>query len=109
MSAATKPKATGGSKATTGGTPASSHVAMRRTRTGVVESDARIKTRTVVVDRQARHAKYGKIMRRQTVLQVHDEHNASKRGDTVEIGECRPISKSKRWTLVRVVKRAAAV
>lgn len=79
------------------------------TRVGVVESDARQKTRTVVVPFQLRHEKYGKFLRRQTVLQVHDEANESKKGDTVEIAETRPISRTKCWRLVRVVKRAAAV
>lgn len=78
-----------------------------RTRMGVVESDARQKTRTVTVPFQLRHPKYGKFLRRQTVLQVHDEANESKRGDAVEIAETRPISRSKCWRLVRVVKKAA--
>ncbi len=77
-----------------------------RTRVGVVESDSRQKTRTVTVAFQWKHAKYGKYLRRQTVLQVHDEANESKRGDTVEIAETRPVSKSKCWRLVRVVKKA---
>ncbi len=77
-----------------------------RTRVGVVESDARQKTRTVVVPFQWRHEKYGKYIRRETVLQVHDERNESRKGDTVEIAETRPISKSKCWRLVRVVKPA---
>ena len=71
---------------------------------GTVESDKRAKTRTVVVRFQAMHAKYGKYMRKQTVIQAHDEKNASKLGDTVEIGPCRPMSKTKNWTVLRVVK-----
>lgn len=86
--------------------PGAKKDAAARTRVGVVESDVRQKTRTVIVPFQTRHAKYGKYLRRQTVLQVHDEAGESKRGDTVEIAETRPISKSKRWRLVRVVKRA---
>ncbi len=74
-------------------------------RVGVVESDARSKTRKVVINFLAKHPKYGKYMRKRTVLHVHDEQNVSKNGDIVEIAECRPISKTKSWTLVRVVER----
>ena len=71
---------------------------------GTVESDKRDKTRTVVVRFQSRHAKYGKYMRKETVIQAHDEKNTSKMGDTVEIGPCRPVSKTKNWKVLRVVK-----
>jgi len=74
---------------------------------GVVGSDKRDKTRTVVVHFQAKHAKYGKYMKRQTVLQAHDEANESKSGDTVEVAPCRPVSKTKTWKVVRVVARSA--
>lgn len=75
---------------------------------GQVESDKRAKTRTVVVRYQSRHAKYGKYLRQQTVIQAHDEKNQSKLGDTVEIGPCRPVSKTKTWKVLRVVQVAAA-
>ena len=78
-----------------------------RTKTGVVTSAARDRTRTVAVAFTTTHPKYGKQLRRETVLQVHDDNNDSKNGDTVEIVECRPLSKTKRWTLVNVVRRAA--
>ena len=71
---------------------------------GMVESDKRDKTRTVVVRFQSRHAKYGKYLRKETVIQAHDESNTSKMGDTVEIGPCRPMSKTKNWKVLRVVK-----
>lgn len=74
---------------------------------GTVESDRRDKTRTVVIGYSARHPKYGKYVRRRTVLHVHDEANESRTGDRVEIAECRPISKTKSWMLVRVVERGA--
>lgn len=74
------------------------------TLTGMVESDTRDKTRTVVVRFQSKHAKYGKYMRKQTVLQAHDEKNTSKNGDTVEIGPCRPMSKTKSWKVLRIVQ-----
>ena len=75
-------------------------------RVGVVESDARDKTRKVVVAFVARHPKYGKFTKRRTVLHVHDEKNESRVGDRVEVAECRPISRTKSWTLVRVVEKA---
>jgi small subunit ribosomal protein S17 len=74
---------------------------------GIVESDARNKTRKVSINFSVRHPKYGKYMRKQTVLHVHDEGNLSKKGDRVEIAECRPISKTKSWTLLRVLDAAA--
>lgn len=79
----------------------------RRTQTGVVASDAMNKTRRVVIDRLTPHPKYGKFLRRRTVFHVHDENNESHTGDTVEIMETRPLSKLKRWRLVRIVSRAA--
>ena len=75
---------------------------------GVVESDSRDKTRTVAIARSSQHPKYGKLLRRRTVLHVHDESNESRRGDRVEIAECRPISRTKRWALVRIVERGHA-
>jgi small subunit ribosomal protein S17 len=77
-------------------------------RVGIVESDARDKTRKVTVRYSVRHPKYGKYMRRRTRLQVHDEGNVSKVGDRVEVAECRPVSKTKSWVLLRVLKAAAA-
>lgn len=79
------------------------------TRTGVVESDKRDKTRKVVVSYLAQHPKYGKYVRQRTVLHVHDEKNQSKLGDLVEVAECRPISKTKSWKLVRIVEKRAEV
>ena len=74
---------------------------------GVVESDARSKTRKVAIHFSVKHPKYGKYVRRRTVLQVHDEADVSRLGDTVEIAECRPVSKTKSWVLLRVLKEAA--
>jgi small subunit ribosomal protein S17 len=73
---------------------------------GIVESDARDKTRKVSISFSVKHPKYGKYVRKRTVLHVHDESNASKRGDRVEIAECRPISKTKSWTVLRVLEAA---
>ena len=75
---------------------------------GVVESDRRDKTRTVSIAFTVRHRKYNKYLRRRTMLHVHDERNVSKVGDTVEVAECRPISKTKNWILLRVVRQAPA-
>jgi small subunit ribosomal protein S17 len=78
----------------------------RRLVTGVVTSDKMNKTRRVEIPRLVKHARYGKYIRRRTVCHVHDEQNESHTGDTVEIMETRPLSKTKHWRLVRVVARA---
>lgn len=75
-------------------------------RIGVVESDRCDKTRKVVIAFSVRHPRYGKYVKRRTVLHVHDERNESRRGDRVEVAECRPISKTKCWALVRVIEKA---
>ena len=77
-----------------------------RLKVGVVTSDKRDKTRTVAVDYQQRHPKYGKYLKRQQKFQVHDEKNQAKAGDRVEIAPCRPLSKTKSYRLVRVVEVA---
>ncbi len=76
---------------------------------GVVTGDKMAKTRRVEIARLVRHPKYGKIMRRKTVCHVHDEAEECHLGDTVEIIEARPRSKSKRWELVRVVSKSRLV
>ncbi|MEM8757921.1 MAG: 30S ribosomal protein S17 [Planctomycetota bacterium] len=76
------------------------------TRIGVVESDRASKTRKVVVSYMAKHPKYGKYVKRRTVLQVHDENNESGMGDRVEVRECRPKSKTKSWELVRIIEKS---
>lgn len=81
----------------------------RRQVIGVVTSDRMEKTRRVEIGRLKRHPKYGKFMRRRTVCHVHDEENSSKMGDTVEIIECPPRSRTKRWELVRVVAASQQV
>ena len=81
---------------------------IRRVATGLVTSDKMSKTRRVEIPRLVKHPKYGKYIRRRTICYAHDETNESHKGDTVEIMECRPLSKLKRWRLVRVVTRTAA-
>lgn len=76
-----------------------------RTRQGIVAQDAAQKTVRVVINYQTRHPKYGKYLTRRTSLQVHDEQNEARIGDTVEIAECRPLSRSKHHRLVRVIER----
>ena len=73
---------------------------------GVVASDKGNKTIKVVVAYQTRHPKYGKYLQRRTVLHAHDEKNEAREGDTVEIAECRPLSKTKHHRLIRIVERA---
>lgn len=73
---------------------------------GFVDSDKRDKTRRVVVSFTARHPKYGKYIRKRKVLHVHDEKNESKTGDQVEIEHCTPVSKTKTWRIVRIVRAA---
>jgi small subunit ribosomal protein S17 len=77
----------------------------RRILVGVVTSDKAAKTRRVEIERLVRHPRYSKIIRKKTVCHVHDEENASKMGDKVEIEECRPLSKMKRWNLIRIVEK----
>jgi small subunit ribosomal protein S17 len=78
----------------------------RKVRQGIVVSDARDKTVTVVVSDSVKHPKYGKVMRRSKKFHVHDETNNARNGDTVRIVETRPLSKSKRWRIEEVVERA---
>jgi len=77
----------------------------KRVETGIVTSDKTPKTRRVEIPRLVRHPRYGKFVRRKTVCHVHDENNESQMGDLVEIIESRPLSRTKRWALVRVVQK----
>jgi small subunit ribosomal protein S17 len=79
--------------------------ASRKTRTGIVTSDKMDKTITVAVINRKSHPIYGKIMTTTVKLKAHDAENNAKEGDTVEIMETRPLSKTKRWRLMRVVER----
>src|SRR5438270_9854918 len=79
----------------------------RKTEVGVVTSDKMNKTRRVEIERLVPHPKYGKFLRRRTVCHAHDEQNQTHVGDMVEIMETRPLSKLKRWRIVRVVRQGA--
>jgi small subunit ribosomal protein S17 len=76
---------------------------VKRTLSGQVVSDKMDKTITVVVERLVRHPVYGKYMKRSSKFHVHDAGNVAKRGDTVEIKESRPYSKTKCWSLIKVI------
>jgi small subunit ribosomal protein S17 len=76
---------------------------------GTVVSDKMDKTVAVAVERQTRHDLYGKSQRRTSKFLAHDEKNEAKIGDRVTIAESRPLSRRKRWVLVRVVEKATEV
>jgi len=76
---------------------------------GIVTSDKMEKSVVVAVERQVRHPLYGKIQRRTSTFLAHNEGNAAKVGDVVEIVEGRPMSRRKRWVVVRIVRRAVDV
>src|SRR5438094_5126045 len=80
----------------------------RRTLIGIVTRDKTLKTRRVEIQRLVKHPRYGKYIKRRTVCYAHDENNESHKGDTVEIMESRPLSKTKHWRLIRVIKQAPA-
>jgi small subunit ribosomal protein S17 len=81
----------------------------KKVATGVVARATNDKTRRVEIQRRVKHPVYGKYIRQTSVCYVHDEHNESGLGDTVEIVESRPRSKTKRWELVRVLEKSQAV
>lgn len=77
--------------------------ALKRTLVGTVISDKMEKTVTVLIERRVRHPLYGKIIVRSNKYHAHNEGNVAKAGNTVEIQEGRPISKTKAWTVTRVL------
>lgn len=81
----------------------------RKERTGRVVSNKMDKTVTVVVERRVAHPLYKKIMRRSKKYHAHDEKNECGIGDLVRIRETRPLSKLKRWRLIRIVERAEKI
>lgn len=83
-------------------------VRQKKNRVGVVVSDKMTKTRVVSVDRLVCHPVFKKYYKRSTKFHVHDEKNESQVGDRVEIVESRPISKTKRWVLRKVLRKAVA-
>ena len=79
-----------------------------RTVEGRVVSNKMDKTVTVLVERQVKHALYGKYIRRSTKLHAHDADNACNEGDIVRVREIAPMSKPKNWSVVEIVSRATA-
>jgi small subunit ribosomal protein S17 len=77
-----------------------------RTQQGRVVSNKMDKSIVVAIERMVKHPIYGKFIKRTTKLHAHDEVNECREGDLVEIKECRPLSKKKSWTLVRVLEKA---
>ena len=78
-----------------------------RTLQGRVVSDKMDKTITVLVERRVKHPIYGKFVRRSTKVHAHDDANECGIGDVVVVEQCRPLSKSKTWRLVKVVEKAS--
>ncbi len=76
---------------------------------GKVVSDKRSKTVTVLIERRTKHELYGKIVAKSSKYHAHDEKGEYKLGDTVEIAESRPISKTKSWVVTRLVEKAREV
>jgi len=75
--------------------------------TGLVVSDKMDKTITVLIERRVKHPLYGKYIRRSTKVHAHDESNECGAGDMVTVEQCRPLSKSKTWRLVKVLEKAS--
>ena len=82
---------------------------LKRTLIGKVVSDKRAKTVTVLVERRVKHELYGKIVMKSSKYHDHDENGEYHLGDTVEIAEGRPISKTKSWSVTRLVEKSEAV
>ena len=79
---------------------------VQRIQTASVVSDKMDKSAVVLIERKVKHPIYGKFMKKSTKLHIHDENNECTVGDTVQISECRPISRTKSWKLVKVVEKA---
>jgi len=80
--------------------------ATKRTLQGVVTSSAGDKSATIMIERRIKHPIYGKFIKRSTKIHLHDEANECNKGDTILIEECRPVSKTKSWKLVKIVEKA---
>lgn len=86
-----------------------SESSIKRTLIGRVVSDKMEKTVTVLVERKVKHPMYGKVMVRSKKYHAHNEGNAAKAGDLVEIVETRPVSKTKSWAVTSVLEKAVIV
>ena len=90
-------------------TPSAAPVKNTRTLVGRIVSDKRLKTVTVLVERRTAHELYGKIVAKSSKYHAHDEKGEYKLGDLVEIAEGRPISKTKSWTVTKLLEKAKLV
>ena len=81
----------------------------KRTLIGKVVSDKRAKTVTVLIERRVKHELYGKIVGKSSKYHAHDENSEYKMGDTVEITESRPLSKTKNWVATKLIQKAVVV
>ncbi len=79
---------------------------LRKTRVGIVTSDKMDKTVVVTIKDRVRHPLYNKIVNRTVKYKAHDENNTCGVGDRVQIMECRPYSKDKRWRVVEIIEKA---
>jgi small subunit ribosomal protein S17 len=84
-------------------------ISRKRTLIGKVVSDKRSKTVTVLIERRVKHDLYGKIVGKSSKYHAHDENGEYKMGDTIEITESRPISKTKNWIATKLIQKAAIV
>jgi small subunit ribosomal protein S17 len=84
-------------------------VTRRRTLIGKVVSDKRAKTVTVLIERRVKHELYGKIVGKSSKYHAHDEKGEYKMGDTIEITESRPLSKTKNWVATKLIQKAAMI
>ena len=80
--------------------------ALRKTRVGIVVSDKMDKSIVVAIKDNVKHPTYGKIIKRTTKLHAHDENNECGIGDTVEVMETRPLSKTTRWRVTEIIEKA---
>ncbi len=85
---------------------AATTAATKRTVQGLVTSSAGDKSATIMIERRIKHPMYGKFIKRSTKLHIHDEANECNKGDTILVEECRPMSKTKSWKLVKIVEKA---
>ena len=79
---------------------------LRKTRVGKVVSDKMEKTIVVAIEDNVKHPTYGKIIKRTSKIHAHDENGECRVGDKVEVMETRPLAKTKRWRLVRIIEKA---
>ena len=87
-------------------TATANQAATKRTLQGIVTSSAGDKSATIMIERKIKHPVYGKFIKRSTKIHLHDEANECNKGDTILIEECRPMSKTKSWKLVKIVEKA---